>query len=380
MTDHTRHTIETLTILKSIAETLNRGVGLNETLATTLPLVVDLLELHTGWLFLRDAEGRFYLAAHHNLPPALRYPGVAWRGGCNCQTFGNRGELLPSSQVVECSRLHDATGDRRDLAWHASVPLAQEGNLFGIMNVATSHWDRFTQQDLHLFSSVGYQLATAIIRLRLAEQATRMALIEERNRLAREVHDTLAQELAGIALQLEAADALLDTAPDRARQRVRNALERTRASLAEARRSVLALRAGPLERYELHEALAQLAQQFQADTGIEVALVLEAVPASNSTEALYRLAQEALANTRRPAEARHVSLRLERRANEYVLIVEDDGKGFDLADQPGNGSSSQSFGLTSMRERAHLVHGTLLVRSAPGAGTRVEARIPASGA
>jgi two-component system NarL family sensor kinase len=376
MSEPPRQTIQTLIILKSIAETLNRGVGLYETLATTLPLVVDLLNLHTGWLFLRDASGRYALAAHHSLPPALGFPGPAWRGVCNCQTLAQRGELLPSSQVVQCSRLYDARGDRRGLAWHASVPLAEDGALIGILNVATSQWDQFSPQDLQLFSAVGYQLATAIVRMRLAEQATRIALVEERNRLAREVHDTLAQELAGITLQLEAADALLDTAPERARARVRNALERTRASLAEARRSVLALRAGPLAHQELHEALAELAQRFQEDSGISVAQSLVAIAPSNSAEALYRIAQEALANVRKHANARHVRLELRNDESQALLIIEDDGCGFDVEQQPQRAPSEGGFGLTSMRERAHLAGGSLLIHSAPSSGTRVEARVP----
>ena len=120
-------------------------------------------------------------------------------------------------------------------------------------------------------SAIGHQIATAIERTQLAEQATRVALVEERNRLAREVHDTLAQELTGIALQLEAADALLEHSPDRARARIRQALERTRESLDEARRSVLDLRAGPLERQALPAALETLGQRFTAETGTPVA-------------------------------------------------------------------------------------------------------------
>src|SRR5204863_7847263 len=135
-------------------------------------------------------------------------------------------------------------------------------------------------------------------RTQLGAQATRVALVEERNRLAREVHDTLAQELAGIALQLEAADALLESSPERARVRIRQALERARESLAEARRSVLDLRAGPLERQTLTAALEALSRRFAEETGIAVTTsIAPAGPRlpARSEEALYRIAQEALA-------------------------------------------------------------------------------------
>src|SRR6185503_18661779 len=286
--------------------------------------------LHTGWLFLLDSQEQFALAARHELPPALAYPGEAWAGECTCQKLARAGDLRAAAQVVECSRLGGASGDRQGLAYHASVPLVTGDRLLGIMNVATSQWDLFTPQDLQILSAVGYQLAAAIERTQLAEQATRIALVEERNRLAREVHDTLAQELTGIALQLEAADALLGVAPERARARIRQALERTRESLEEARRSVLDLRAGPLERQALPAALETLGQRFQAETGIMVTAELEIarprLPA-RIEEALYRIAQEALVNVRRHAQASSVQLRLGVEDAVVHLTIADDGLG-----------------------------------------------------
>src|SRR5215212_10898346 len=98
--------------LKVIAETLNNGVSLHQTLASTLPLVIELLQLHTGWLFLRDDQLEFGLVASHELPPALAYPGTPWDGDCECQRLARAGSLRSGAQVVECSRLRSATGDR----------------------------------------------------------------------------------------------------------------------------------------------------------------------------------------------------------------------------------------------------------------------------
>src|SRR5262249_47866227 len=133
-----------LATLKEIAETLNKSASLDQTLASTLPLVVELLGLHTGWLFLLDDQGQFYVAAHHDLPPAMAYPGEPWVGDCTCQKLARSGELRSVAQVVECSRLRDATGDRHGLAYHASIPLVEGEHLLGIMNVATEQWDLFT--------------------------------------------------------------------------------------------------------------------------------------------------------------------------------------------------------------------------------------------
>ncbi len=180
---------------------------------------------------------------------------------------------------------------------------------------------------------------------------------------------------------VEAADALLTSAPERARARLRQALERTRESLAEARRSVLDLRAGPLERQELPAALAQLAERFSAETGVAVAasLALDGprLPA-RIEEALFRIAQEALVNVRRHAHAAHVQLGLYLSGDQVGLTVADDGAGF-LAEQlpaPGAPGAPAGFGLIGMRERAHLLNGSLRLRSAPGAGTQIDVLIP----
>jgi two-component system NarL family sensor kinase len=339
--------------LKVIAETLNNGVSLRQTFASTLPLVIELLQLHTGWLFLYDDQGEFSIASYHELPPALAYPGPAWNDTCECQRLARRGDLHAAAQVVECSRLRDATGDRQGLAYHASVPLVKGDRLLGIMNVATPQWDVFTPQDIEILSAIGHQIATAIERTQLAEQATRMALVEERNRLAREVHDTLAQELTGIALQLETADALLEHSPERARARIRQALP---------------------------EALETLGRRFSAETGTPVAFELAAVgprlPA-RVEEALYRIAQEALVNIRRHAQAGAVRIELRETSDSVQLIVADNGRGFD-PQQPGGGVHAHGFGLTGMQERAHLLGGDMQISSCPGAGAQVEVTIPLS--
>lgn len=367
--------------LKVIAETLNHGVSLRETLASTLPLVIELLQLHTGWLFLLDDQDAFALATSHELPPALAYPGAAWEDECECQRLARAGSLGHGAQVVECSRLRSATGDRHGLAYHASVALDKGDRLLGIMNVATSQWDVFTPQDIEILAAIGHQIATAIERTRLADRATRMALVEERNRLAREVHDTLAQELTGIALQLEAADALLETSPERARARIRQALAGVRESLEEARRSVLDLRAGPLERQALPAALDELARRFAGETGVSVTtnLALDGprLPA-RIEEALYRIAQEALVNVRRHAQAANARIELRLDGNQAHLTIADDGRGFD----PDEGGQTldpplrHGFGLIGMRERARLLNGAMHICSSGDAGTRIDVVIP----
>ena len=369
-----------LTILRHLAETLNRAQDLQAALDDTLHSVVELLQLQTAWVFLRDEHGRFYLAASQALPPALAPGSAPWRGGCNCNTLFSTGELQRAINIVQCSRLAEAEGERRGLELHASVPLRSEDRMIGILNVASPGSDRFTPDVLDLLGSVGYQLGTAIERVRLAKQAQQVAALEERNRIAREIHDTVAQGLTAITLHLEAAEALGSDNPDKVQRNVGHALRLARANLEEVRRSVLDLRAAPLEGRTLPEALAALLKGFAEETGIttsfEGSSTIGRLP-SAAEAGLYRIVQEALSNVRKHARAVSVSVSLLKTDDGLRLQIVDDGSGFDLA--AVQQAPDRGFGLRGMAERAHLLAGRLEICSTPGSGTQIEVSVPRSG-
>ncbi len=167
--------IENLTTLNEIAQTLNQAVDLRSALDSALERLVELMGLQTGWIFLIDPSaqerwwGRGYvLASHHNLPPALALDiGEIWGEGCECQGMCNNGHLAGAYNEVRCSRLADATGDRRGLAVHASVPLRSGDRTLGILNVAGPDWMSFSPQALALLTNVGSQIGVALERARL---------------------------------------------------------------------------------------------------------------------------------------------------------------------------------------------------------------------
>jgi two-component system, NarL family, sensor kinase len=366
-----------LSILNHIAETLNGARDLQAALDDTLASVIDLLGLQTGWIFLADGRGKPYLAAYHAVPPALDYPGPPWVGGCTCNSLFKSGELRAAINIVTCSRLAEARGDRRGLEVHASAPLRSGARMLGILNVAAPGPATFQPDTLLLLSAVGAQLGTAIERVRLAEQAIALAALEERNRIAREIHDTLAQGLAAIALHLEAAQALAATRPDAAPAQIDRALALARDNMEEARRSVLDLRAAPLAGRNLAEALRALGQEFAADAGIPIQVLVDPrlgrLPTALET-GLYRITQEALTNIRKHAGPAAATVTLRREAGGVRLTIDDTGAGFDPAAVAAGPTGG--FGLTGMRERAHLLAGRLEISSAPGHGARVEVTAP----
>lgn len=217
--------------------------------------------------------------------------------------------------------------------------------------------------------------------LRLAERQVNLRATEqERSRLAREIHDTLAQGFAGIVTQLQAAEQAPDDA-SRARH-TRAAIALARDGLAEARRSVKALRPVALDAMRLPEAIGQLARTWTERTGIpcDVSASGDATALPTDVEvALLRTAQEALANVERHAGARRVRLTLRADATGTRLEVRDDGRGFDPHAGPvERGPSDQGgYGLVAMRERIESVAGGLVVESRPGHGTAIRVEVPA---
>jgi signal transduction histidine kinase len=243
--------------------------------------------------------------------------------------------------------------------------------------------DHERRQALAALNEANGRLVTTIaenedLHRQLIIQARAAGVAEERRRMAREIHDTLAQGLTGIVTQLQAAEQAATRPPgDSAgwRRHVAAATQLARDSLSEARRSVDALRPEPLERCRLGEALADVAERWAALNGIPVQAQTTgtARPIRPEIEfALLRAAQEALANVAKHAQATRVGLTVSYMENEVALDVRDDGIGFDPTTLPDNGS----FGLIAMRQRIADLSGTVEVESEPGSGTAISTCIP----
>ncbi|MBN8617375.1 MAG: GAF domain-containing sensor histidine kinase [Anaerolineae bacterium] len=364
-----------LSILNTIAKALNQEVDLTRALSVALRDVAELFDLETSWIFLFNNEAKLYLAAAQNLPPALAKHPRRMGGGCTCIDDYNEGELN-SPRNFTCSRLENLSVGTAGLRQHASIPLNAHGKPLGILNVASTDWVDLHDDDLKLLYLVGDLVAIAIERARLFDRSAELGAIEERNRLAREIHDTLAQGLTAIALQLETADALLESGLpiERVRQSVTQALQLTRSNLEEARRSVMDLRAAPLEGHPLDVALRNLATEWASRRKIiynfEVVGSPRPLPMRVET-GLYRILQEALTNIGRHAQAHHVTVQLVMMPDQIHLHIADDGRGFD-PDQ----TSPNHYGLIGMNERANLLAGTLQISSSPGEGTELDIFIP----
>lgn len=371
----TRSSRRELEIVGAIADALNRSPTVQEALDRTLALVTDLLGLQTGWVWLVDPEtGHIYSAAAQNLPPYLQEPVRMTGSWCLCIEEFRNGSLTPRNvDVMECSRLRPAVRARQTdlthgLAHHASVPLSFQDKPLGIMNITAPAMRRLSRDELRLLGTIGLQVGVAIERARLAEESAAHARADERTRLAREIHDTLAQGLTAIALQIETAVRDVGRDPERVRERLEKALTTARENLDEARRSVTNLRAGALAGKPLALALASLVREFTSESGIRVSLETRGTCALTlPVEAeLYRIAEQALANVQQHAHAKSVRVSLRCTARRTTLAIDDDGVGFDVRKIP-----AERHGIEGMRERAQIAGGTLRITSKRGKGTRI---------
>jgi len=260
-----------------------------------------------------------------------------------------------------------------NIASHLSIPVRHGLRMLGAFSVSFREPHVFSDEEQRLYVALADRAAVAIQNAELYERAQQAASLEERQRLARELHDSVSQALYGIALGARTASALLDRDPARAREPIDYVLSLAEAGLAEMRSLIFELRPESLEAEGLVAALEKQIAATRARYGIEVEATLGAEPAAPPAvrEAVYRIAQEALHNVVKHAQATKVGLTLSSNERQVELEVRDNGSGFDAAGEfPGH------LGLRSMRERATRLGGELSIRSGRRSGTRVRLRIP----
>jgi signal transduction histidine kinase len=233
------------------------------------------------------------------------------------------------------------------------------------------------------YQTAGAQAALALENIRLVEQARQSGELEERRRLAGEIHDTLIQGFASIAMNLEATEGSLGNGSVAAWRHLDEARRTARENLVEARRIVWALGPEALREAPLHEALARLAQRWSEGSEVFAGVRVTGEPRPLLAEievTLMRASQEALTNVRKHARASRVVLTLSYMEDRVALDIKDDGVGFEA----GNGGRfalalTGGFGLRTMRERAERSGGSLLIESEPGSGTTLAVELPLRG-
>jgi PAS domain S-box-containing protein len=279
----------------------------------------------------------------------------------------------PLARSMRRNAVRDIGEVRADFGTWMGVPLLFGDQVTGMLAVDHSVAGSYTERHAELLSAVANQAAVAVENARLFEQVRGLAALEERQKLARELHDSVSQALYGIGLGARTARTLLDRDPAKVKEPLEYVISLAEAGLAEMRALIFELRPDALETEGITGLLDKQAAAIRARHGIQVETGIETEPDLPLTvkEMLYRIAQESLNNTIKHARASRLVIRLAQDARGVMLELIDDGIGFD----PG-GRFPGHLGLRSMRERAARHGATLELESAPGQGTRVCVFLP----
>ncbi|HEY4782871.1 MAG TPA: GAF domain-containing sensor histidine kinase, partial [Chthoniobacterales bacterium] len=258
------------------------------------------------------------------------------------------------------------------------IPLASSGQANGRLTFRFTEEHDFHPEELEIARALATQASLAIQLTRLAQAARQAAVLEERNQLAREIHDSLGQSFAGIAIHLAVAEEELAGGEDTPLRRVRLAHDLAEFGLLEARRAALSLRSTVIEKSKLVEALKMLAERSNVVGRLRcefrsTRIPEERLPARMQHE-LLRIAQEAISNAIRHGKPTVVALALRWEPQSLILQIEDDGSGIPTTLPV----KSEGIGLNSMRERAAQIGAKLVIQTGPSRGTRIIVTVPIS--
>jgi signal transduction histidine kinase len=256
------------------------------------------------------------------------------------------------------------------------VPLVASGRVLAILNLEARQPRAFTDDDVATLETAADVLASAIENARLYQRAQEAAVLEERSRLARDLHDSISQQLFSMTLTAQAARAQLDKNPHRTASQLERLQETASAALAEMRALIFQLRPPGLSEQGLIATLQQHVAMLRRREGLTIDLFVsgDERDARGIEQAMYRIAQEALNNVVKHAGACQVEVALDLTPEQVTMAIVDDGRGFEQH-AVGNGNG-RHLGLISMHERAAELGGRLEISSAPSAGTRITVIVP----
>ena len=399
MTGELQRQTEKLSTLNTLAVTVGQSLDLDEVLRSALDEVLELTRLGAGWISLRDEHGaKSRIVASRGLPEraALAHAHCAWNQSVCASVFeSGRPQVFHDGQPHPCPAAGYLQKD--GLVFRACVPLKSKDLVLGVMSLAggaSSDMWMFTEDSLDMLTAIGRQIGIAVENASLYEELRQKEVLrrqllersitlqeEERKRIARELHDQTGQRLTSIIMTLGVLEEVVST-PE-ARAHVHDLRNTVAQILKEVRDLALHLRPAVLDDLGLLAALRHYLKGYQNRFRLLVdfhvlGLDGKRLPPEVET-ALFRIAQEALTNVARHAQAHSVTVLLEDRGASAMLIVEDDGRGFDVARVMDSRPHEGNLGLYGMRERASLLGGTLTIESTPGRGTTVFVRIPLEG-
>jgi signal transduction histidine kinase len=367
-----------LALLNSIAEALTSSLKLDEILQKTLSLVMDYMEVESGEIFLLDEDKHTLRLVLHRGQAAEAF----WTRNRFKVGEGLVGLVAQNQEPVVS---HDLANDMRYLRdavvkagfrQMACFPLTSSGHLVGVLSAVTRSANPLDEHDIQVITAIGSWAGLAIENARLHNDARRLAVLEERDRIGMDLHDGIIQSIYGVGLVLEHARLLATEDPLKSQERIQQAIDSLNHTIRDIRSYILDLRPRQFGNENLLDALKRLAVEFRANTLAEATLGGDPDEIKDISQAqslvLFHICQEALANAAKHAHAKKVDIRVWATPERFLLEVRDNGRGFDM----NKINMTLGHGLSNMHTRAQHVGGDVEICSVIDEGTTILAWVP----
>jgi two-component system nitrate/nitrite sensor histidine kinase NarX len=364
---------QSLDILYEIATSLSQPGSLEQLLDGFLDTFIELIDARAASVRLATADGHTRLIASRGLAPeVVESDRVMPVGRCPCGWASSEGGLRIQSGTASCAGLIGRPMLERDCTEFVVVPVQHQDRILGVYNLFLDRPLTVMGEDMRdLLISVGRHLGLAIEKARLEGEARRLAIMEERNIIGNELHDSLAQSLIGMRLQLTILSESLARKDFSAAQYEAKGLHRAMTQASADLRDLLTNYRLKIDEAGFAQTVANLVERFRRETGISVFFQNECqafalTPAQEIQ--VYYIIQEAFTNIRKHSSAHNVRIMLNNEDDLYTVLIEDDGLGMSGI---AEGVAGEHAGLAIMRERTERLPGQIVIESEPGEGTRI---------
>jgi len=364
---------QSLDILYAVATGLSQPGSLEQLLEGFLDTFIELVDARAASVRLVAEDGHTRLIASRGLDPeVVERDRLMPAGSCPCGWAASEGGLRVQGGTAACAALIGRPMLERDCTEFVVIPVQYQDRILGVYNLFLDRPLAAMGEDMRdLLMSVGRHLGLAIEKARLQGEARRLAIMEERNLIGTELHDSLAQSMIGMRLQLKMLSEALARKDFGAAQYEANGLRRAMAQADADLRSLLTNFRLKIDEAGLAQSVAGLVERFRRETGIAVFFQNEcrALALNPAQEIqLFYIIQEALTNIRKHSSAHNVRILMNNEGDLYTVLIEDDGLGMAEPHEPMSGEHA---GLEIMRERTGKLPGQIVIESEPGEGTRI---------
>lgn len=368
---------EQLELINHLTGAISSAMDLEEMMGVMLDRIVSLFGATSGEVFLLDESANSYNLTVH----CCQKDHSIWAQKNFKLSEGFIGNIAANAKLdwikdlsPEKKFLHEGVLDM-GFGTVVGVPILTRGNVIGVLSMAFLGKRSFTDRETGLLEAVGAAVGVGVESARLHRQSKRVAILEERERIAMDLHDGIIQSIYAVGLTLDSIRVMVRDNPDAAQQHLGNAIDTLNANIRDIRAYILDLQPARLTDSEFEESLARLSREFKANSLVDIDLHLEEEALKylhdKSSQDLLQITQEALANVAKHAQATRVWVTLRLMEGRVYLQIIDNGRGFDLKEEP----DLLGHGLSNMEQRARQIGGEFEIVTSPGEGTAITVRL-----